>query len=191
MKKLAVITVLALTLAISTSVSAQSDSHTANHNVTLSIPQVILLDIEGGSAITLSADAPTEAGDALTFSSNATNNSLWLNYSSIAPSASATRKITAKLDNSAPSGMALKVTAGTYAGSGLGTKGSTAGPKSLTTTATDIVTGIGSCYTQSGANKGHQLTYSLELSASNDAAYSALVQGNTTLSVTYTIVDVE
>ena len=190
MKKLAVITVFALILAASTNLSAQ-DSHTASHNVTLSIPQVILLDIEGGSAITLSADAPTEAGEALTFSTNATNSSLWLNYSSIAPSASATRKVTAKLDNAVPSGMTLSVTAGSYEGSGLGTKGTTAGQQTLTATATDVITGIGSCYTQNGANKGHQLTYSLALSASNDAAYSALVEGNTTLSVTYTIVDVE
>ena len=54
-----------------------------DHDVQVTIPEIALLDIEPNMApITLSMDAPDEGGLPLTISSNGTDNSKWLNYTS-------------------------------------------------------------------------------------------------------------
>jgi len=185
MKNLAVITVAAIMLTAATSISAQDNTQGA-HSISINIPEVALLDLEGGSSITLAPTAPVEAGLALDFSS-ATNNAIWVNYSSIV-AATKTRKVNAAITSGAvPAGLQLKVTAGTYAGVGKGTLGTAASQVTLTGTAQDVVTGIGSCYTGNGASSGHQLTYALSLTSAD--AYNQLLQANTPITVTYTISD--
>jgi hypothetical protein len=185
MKNLAVITVATLILT-STINSFAQDNNQGAHSVSINIPEVALLDLEGGSSITLAPTAPTEAGAAFDFSS-ATNNTIWVNYSSIVASGK-TRKVNAAITSGAvPAGLQLKVTAGSYAGTGKGTTGTAASQVTLSATAQDVVTGIGSCYTGNGASNGHNLTYALSLTSAD--SYNLLTQANTTITVTYTITD--
>jgi hypothetical protein len=187
-----------LTLALLTLVvfSNQSllaqDTNTDAHDVTINIPEVALLDIEpaASTAITLAPAAPTEAGDPIDFS-GATDNSLWINYSSIVGSTTEpTRKVTVAITSgTVPGGMLLKVQAGADAGNGDGTVGSAAGQLTLSGSAQDLVTGIGSCYTNTPENNGHQLTYVLELDGTGGSYANLDFDDATTLTITYTLTD--
>lgn len=168
------------------------DTKTDAHDVTVTVPEVALLDLEvatGSKNITLAATAPTEAGNAITFTS-ATNNTLWMNYSSIKRTGTdPTRKVTVAYTGTVPAGTSLKVLAGADAAGGGGTVGSPTAIVTLSGTAQDIVTGIGSAYTGTGASKGHNLTYSLSLAAAG-GSYALLDAANSgTVTVTYTLSD--
>ena len=185
MKKVAVTLAAFLTLAISNNLFAQ-DTNAGSHTVTISIPEVAILDLEGGSSITLAPTPPSEAGNAFDFTS-ATDNSIWVNYSSIVASGKQ-RTVTAEISaGTVPTGLLLKVIAGSYSGSGKGTLGTPGAQITLSGTAQAIISNIGSCYTGTGASSGHQLTYNLVLNSVND--YDKLVQGSTPVTVTYTITD--
>ena len=185
MKNLAVITLTAILLTAAQNIFAD-DTNNGSHSISIQIPEVALLDLEGSSSITLAPTAPTEAGAAFDFSS-ATDNSIWVNYSSVVASG-AHRSVTAAITSgSVPTGLLLKVAAASYSGSGKGTTGTTAGTVTLSATAQSVVTGIGSCYTGNGESNGHNLVYSLELNSAND--YDKLVQDNTSITVTYTLTD--
>ena len=168
-----------------------SDNETTSHSVKIEIPTVALIDIEGSDSeagtINLTPVVEgLEAGAAVDFST-ATDNSLWLNYTSIV-SDEKTRNITVALDDekNLPEGISLVVTAGGIA-SGKGAKGNTSGKVTLSKTAQTLVTGIGSCYTESGHGKGHQLTYALEM---NNEKYADLMANDSyTVEITYTITD--
>ncbi|HRY99179.1 MAG TPA: hypothetical protein P5550_09020 [Bacteroidales bacterium] len=162
------------------------DNHDDVHTINFTIPSVTLLDIEsaGSTTLTFTATAPTEAGDSLTFPS--TDNSLWLNYTSIKATSTTTRKITAVLDIAAPANTTLKVTAAT-ATTGFGGRGTTAGQVSLSTTAASVITGITSCYTLDGDSKGSQLTY--QWNRTGTANYGNLNADTDPVEVTYTLQD--
>jgi hypothetical protein len=94
-----------------------------------------------------------------------------------------TGKITA---GTIPNGVTLYVAAATAGAGGGGTKGTGAGEKTLPSgaaPATDLITGIGSCYTAIGASDGSQLTYRLSVTDWGTIASAA----STALTVTYTI----
>ncbi len=165
------------------------DTNSDNHTLTVTIPEVALLDIEGTGPVTLAPAAPTEAGNPIDFTSD-TDNSLWLNYSSIvgtAPDDARTVKVSAA--GTLPTGSNLIVTAGAATSDGGGTKGSSSGAVTIAAVATDytVISGIGSCYTGDGANKGHNLTYSLTENTTN---YGSLnFSTNYTVTLTYTLSD--
>lgn len=191
MKNFAKVILSGLLIAASFGATAQDDDDDS-HDIVIGVPSVALVDIEGasGTTINLGADAPTEAGLPVDFSTGSSNSDLWINYSSIKDSANATRKISAKISTGTlPSGMTLSVTAGADAGNGDGTMGTSAGAVSLTTSDQDVITGIGSAYTDDGASNGHNLTYDLTLTggAGNYAQLDA--SNNTTIEITYTISD--
>ncbi len=168
--------------------NAQADTNTDNHTLTVSIPNVALLDIEGGTAVTLSPAAPTEAGNPIDFTSD-TDNSLWLNYSSVVGNTITTRSVKVAATGTLPAGSSLIVEAGAAASSGGGTKGSSAGAVTIAALNTDytVISGIGSCYTGNGASSGHQLTYSLTEST---ADYGSLnFDSDYTVTLTYTLAD--
>lgn len=160
------------------------DSHSDNHTVTISIPNIALLDIETTGdrnfSLVVSDAQATEAGNPLDFS--ATNNTSWLNYTSIV-NASQTRKIQASISGTLPSGVTLTVAAASTT-SGFGVKG-TGSTVNLSATAANLITGIGSVYTQDGTGKGSNLTYSMTMA---DAGYSTLEAKTYPIVVTYTIV---
>lgn len=165
------------------------DAGDATNVVTLIIPDLALLDLEGSiSSVSLTPTSPTEAGSALDFT-NTSHSGIYLNYSSILPASLTTRSVQAKITGTLPPGVTFKLSAASATGSGGGLLGTPAGSAiSLSDTDQPIVTGITSAFTGNG-NQGHQLTYSLELT--NASAYSSL-RGNDTgapITVTYTLAD--
>jgi hypothetical protein len=173
---------------MSNAVTAQdnNDTHEASHAVEISIPTVALVDVEGSdgevTSITLKPDVSAlEAGEAVNFGS-ATNSDLWLNYTSIVGS-DQTRDITAALDGTLPSGVSLNLAASGVS-TGNGALGNAAGQISLSASAQNLITGIGSGYTESGYKKGHQLTYTLDM---DNGSYEDLVADDYDVTVMFTI----
>ncbi|GAB0156902.1 hypothetical protein CHRYSEOSP005_21690 [Chryseobacterium sp. Alg-005] len=191
MKKHKLSLILSLTaLAFATQMNAQ-DSNTDNHTIGITIPEVALVDIEPAASknITMGFTAPTEAGLPITLTG--TNNTLWLNYSSIKSVTDATRTVSVKLNAVIP-GVDIKVTAAAATGSGAGTLGTPSAQLILSAADQTIISGIGSAYTGDGANNGHNLTYALAPgSGSGSIAAYADLQASTTAvaTVTYTISD--
>ncbi|KFF25025.1 hypothetical protein [Chryseobacterium vrystaatense] len=191
MKKLNLsLAVCLITVAFSGSLQAQ-DTNTDNHTITISIPEVALVDIEPAATknITLGFTAPTEAGNPVTAST--ANNTLWLNYSSIKSVADPTRNVSVKVNALIP-GIDIHVTAAAATGSGGGTLGTPAAQITLSAADQTIISGIGSAYTGNGANNGHNLTYALAAGSGPGgvAVYADLQATATTLAtVTYTISD--
>lgn len=191
MKKHKLSVILSLTaLAFTTQLNAQ-DSNTDNHTIGITIPEVALVDIEPAASknITMGFTAPTEAGLPITLTG--TNNTLWLNYSSIKSVTDATRTVSVKLNAVIP-GVDIKVTAAAATGSGAGTLGTPSAQLILSAADQTIISGIGSAYTGDGANNGHNLTYALAPgSGSGSVAAYADLQATTTAvaTVTYTISD--
>lgn len=177
-------------LAVATNLSAQ-DTNTDNHTITISVPEVALVDIEPAATknITLGFTAPTEAGNPIV--ANAANNTLWLNYSSIKSVADPTRNVSVKLNAVIP-GIDIRVTAAAATGAGGGTLGTPAAQLTLSAADQTIISGIGSAYTGNGTNNGHNLTYSLAAGSGPGgvAVYADLQATATTVAtVTYTISD--
>lgn len=192
MRKIALMTTcLAGLSCLSTGLLAQ-DSKTAAHQLSVDIPAVAIIDVEptGSTTVNLSFAKPTEAGNPITASTSDVANGLWLNYSSIvtdAEGANPTRSIAVKINPLLP-GIDLSVQAGTYQGSEGAGKFGTPGTDAVKLTTADqtIITGIGSAYTGTGANNGHNLTYSAKVGTAADLVSNAAL--NTT-TVTYTISD--
>lgn len=176
--------------AISAHVSAQ-DTNTDNHTITITVPEVALVDIEPAATknITLGFTAPTEAGNPILAST--ANTTLWLNYSSIKSVADPTRNVTVKLNALIP-GVDIHVTAAAATGAGGGTLGTPSALLTLSAADQTIISGIGSAYTGNGANNGHNLTYAIAAGSGPGgvAAYADLQATATTVAtVTYTISD--
>ncbi|SDQ86607.1 hypothetical protein SAMN05421664_2896 [Chryseobacterium soldanellicola] len=186
---------LKLTLALSLvtfgiAANAQ-DTNTDNHTIGITIPEVALVDIEPAASknITLGFTAPTEAG--LPITPTGTNNTLWLNYSSIKSVTDATRNVSVRLNALIP-GIDIRVTAATATGAGGGTLGTPSAQLTLSAADQTIISGIGSAYTGDGANNGHNLTYALApgSGAGTIAAYADLQATTAAVAtVTYTISD--
>lgn len=175
---------------ISFSVNAQ-DSNQDAHNVVIGIPEVALLDLEAvnGTSITLGPTAPVEAGNAVDF--NSVDNSIWINYSSIIGSTTEpSRNVAVQITSgTVPAGTELSVLAASDAGNGDGTMGSPTPTVVLTSTAQNIITGIGSAYTGNGVNKGHNLSYALNLSSAAGSYAQLDFDNSDTVVITYTLSD--
>ena len=198
MKKL-VLTIAAFLFVTGVTMAQDGDNGVASHEVGINVPTIALVDVENAngeaSNISLEPDVSSlEAGSAVNFST-ATDNSLWLNYTSIVEGSSNngngnnnnTRIITARISEGAtqlPAGLHLLLSAG-GASTGNGERGQSVADKlELTGSPQDVITGIGSCYTETGENKGHQLTYTLDMDNSN---YQTLAAKTYTVTVQYTI----
>jgi len=185
--------IAAVLLFATTAINAQAaDTNEDSHTVTIGIPEVALLDLESttGTAISLNAQAPKEAGDAVVF--NQTNSDLWINYSSIVGENS-TREVSVQITaGDVPAGLELSVVATQDAKQGEGNTGSAVNDAIVLNdkSAATIIEGVGSAYTGDGANKGHNLTYKIAQSK-DDKAYSKLsFEQSQTLTITYTLSDI-
>ncbi|MBO6183849.1 MAG: hypothetical protein J6O88_04030 [Chryseobacterium sp.] len=190
MKKTTISLVLTFA-AFALSANLKAQLLTDNHTVTISVPEVALVDIEPSATknITLGFTAPTEAGNAITPST--ANTTLWLNYSSIKSVADPTRSVSVSVNEIIP-GIDIQVTAAPATGSGGGAVGTAAAQLTLKATPQNIISGIGSAYTGNGANNGHNLTYALVAGSTPGgvAAYADLQAVATKVAtVTYTISD--
>jgi len=176
---------LFLMLIIALKRSGAQDTNTSSLSYTVTIPAVALLSLGGPTSISLSPTAPTEAGLGLNFSGS-TNNQVWVNVSStVGTTIKTTRNVSAQITSgSVPSGFILRVQP-TAATSGAGTRGTVSGVITLSGSAQNIVTAIGSCYTNNGVNNGYRLTYTLVKNT-----YSAIkFDQPANLTITYTLSD--
>lgn len=157
---------------------------TASHDITITVNEVALLGLDDNTAVAFTLGAPAAPGAA--FGVTASSGTIkYLQYTSIVPSG-ASRTITAEIDASLPDGLGINVAA-TDAANGCGTLGSSA-DIALGTTPVDIVTGIGSGYTGTGAADGVRLNYSLDaIDCTGEACL--IFQDDTTVTVTYTLTD--
>lgn len=191
MKKTTITLAMSLaTFALSSNLRAQ-DTNKDNHTVTISVPEVALVDIEPAATknITLGFTAPTEAGNPVI--PNTANSTLWLNYSSIKSVADPTRNVSVSVNAIIP-GIDIHVTAAAATGSGGGLLGTPTAQLTLSATDQIIISEIGSAYTGNGANNGHNLTYALAAGSGPGgvAVYADLQATATTVAtVTYTISD--
>ncbi len=186
----------AAVIVLSANASFAQDTNEATHTVAIKIAEVALLDLEfaaGASTdIILEGTAPSEAGKPMTFGDAATNSDIWINYSSIV-SGTSTRNVKVSItDGTVPAGLKLTVLAAEDAGNGEGTVGTANGSAiTLSGTAQEIVTGVGSAYTEDGANNGHKLTYQLDYATSAAINYADLKFDNSdTVTITYTLSEI-
>ncbi len=152
---------------------------TATQTVTMQISAISVLGVSGNPA-PLAVTAPALGGDT---PSNPTDDTTYARYTSTV-AAGVTRRLQANwgVADGAPSGCSLRLTA---TPSGLPNQGSSAGPITMTSTATNIVTGIGSCATGTGPTSGAQLAYVLSIDT-----MTALVAGDSrTVTITLTLTD--
>jgi len=150
---------------------------TATQTVTMQIASISVLATTGNPA-TLAVSAPGTAGAT---PANPTSNSTYAQYTSTV-AAGITRRLQANwgASDAAPAGCALQLTA--LPGSGQGTG---APQITMTATAQNIVTAIGSCATGTTATSGAQLTYVLAINS-----MTSLVAGdNHTVTITLTLTD--
>ncbi|WP_139421836.1 hypothetical protein [Chryseobacterium mulctrae] len=191
MKKTTITLAMSLaTFTLSSNLQAQ-DINKDTHTITISVPEVALVDIEPAATknIILGFTAPIEAGNPITPST--ANSTLWLNYSSIKSVADPTRTVSVSVNALIP-GIDIHVTAAAATGFGGGLVGDPAAQLTLSATDQTIISGIGSAYTGNGVNNGHNLTYALAAGSGPGgvAVYSELqAMANTTATVTYTISD--
>ncbi len=131
-------------------------------NVYFTVPEIALLDIEPNTSdIIFNFNAPISAGEPL---ETLSDNSKWLNYTSAITSGGFPKNITAQITNSTLiPGLKLELVASSYSGGGVGIMGNPTGKINLNTTAQTIITGIGGCYTNTGANSGHNLEYTVSI----------------------------
>lgn len=162
------------------------DTQTDNHQITVVIPNIALLDLETSVAKNFTATyvqpTPLEAGEKINTPAN--NTDLWLNYSSIIPTTVTSRRVDVKA-SATVAGTNITVVAAA-ATTGAGTRGTPASTVTLTTSDQAVITGIGSAYTVTGASNGHRLTYAFSAA---DGDYANLRAGSATVTVTYTLVD--
>lgn len=186
-KKITLLT--SLSISVIAFMSNAQDTQTDNHQITVVVPSVALLDLETSVSKNFSATfvqtTPFEAGDKITIP--AANSDIWLNYSSILAATglgSTSRRVDVKA-SSLVGGVTISVVAAA-ATTGFGTKGTPTSAVTLTTADQPIINSIGSAYTVSGPSNGHRLTYSF---SALDANYAALKAGSTVVTVTYTLAD--
>lgn len=161
------------------------DTQTDNHQISVVVPVVALLDLETAATrnFTASFTKPTndEAGEKIL--APAANSTIWLNYTSI-QAGTTTKKVNVKA-SALVDGVDIHLVAAAAAG-GAGTLGTPTAGFNLSTTDQTLISDIGSAYTASGATSGHQLTYTF---VAADANYANLRSGSTNVTVTYTLAD--
>lgn len=153
---------------------------TAGEAVTYTLPAMKLLAL-AGTAPSLTFVTPAY-GAAI---ADATSSGSWLNYTSVVDAA-LTNKIQVKITGTVPAGTTLKVVAGSAAGTGDGTRGTSASAVTLNATDQDLITGIGSCYTGTGASSGANLTYTWSVTPTGYASLRSNAAASD-ITVTYTI----
>ncbi len=153
-------------------------SDTATQSVTMTVSEIAVLDVTANPG-TLTIAAPGTGGET---PADPSDNSTYAQYTSTV-GAGQSRAITAEIGggDSTPAGTTLTLGA---APSGNTNEGSTAGTVTLSSTAQNVVTGVGSCATGTGATDGAQLTYTLVIGTMTDLVAGASETATVTLTLT-------
>ncbi len=182
MKKLLIITGM-ICVGIMININVFAQTNTSNQELTMGIPEVLLINAVNGSGATAPISLVLTTSTAGTAISGGTGTS-YAQVSSIVATAQ-TRNITAAVTG-VPGGTALTVTTTEPSnGSQAGTVGSGTTDVALVNSAgaSNIVTGVGSCYTGTGNGDGYTLVWSWDAGASGD--YGSIVS---TVGATATVV---
>jgi len=149
---------------------------TVTSAVSVSIASFCVMAVTS-SSVSLTILNPAVAGS---IPADATSSTTYAQYSSTV-AAGVTRRITAAwaIGNSAPVGCDLRLTATPPTG-----KGSSAGEIILSTTAQNIVTGIGGCATGTGSGNGAQLGYKLKINTMTSLVANESKSATITLTLT-------
>jgi hypothetical protein len=152
---------------------------TATQTVTMQVASISVLAMTGNPA-TLAISAPAQGGAT---PANPSSNTTYAQYTSTV-AAGVTRRLQANWGGSdaAPAGCSLLLTATPAV---LPNQGTGAGQITMSATATNIVTGIGSCATGTGATSGAQMAYILSINSMT----SLVAADNHTVTVTITLTD--
>lgn len=178
-----IITIFIHFLVISNQIHAQT-FETKSANISFEIPELAQLCITPSTAaITFQLGATSVDGKKISTAST-TNNSKWINYTSILKPDSPLRNISAQIiDGKIPNGTSLHLTTNNYEGLGEGQHGK-AKAIVLSHLSQHIITNIGGAATGKG-QQGHQLSYVLKI-----IDYSLLNTENAnTLTVVYTLAE--
>jgi hypothetical protein len=187
MKKLSLLCTVFSFLGASTVFAQDTDEQ--SHNVSITFPEIALMDIEStnNSNVSFQLNASgVEAGQEYVIDEE--NQDLWINYTSVVADNSSDRSITV-VAASVPSieGLTLRVVAGPHIGSGGGELGTPTSVVTPSTNPVEIITNIGSSYTGNGNSNGHNLTYYLDYSG--DFENLNVSDAGSTISLTYTITE--
>ncbi|MBI1307120.1 MAG: hypothetical protein GC181_11010 [Bacteroidetes bacterium] len=164
-----------------------SSNTTAQHNTSVTIPEVALISVQGvsGTTVYFGLTGPTEAG--LGFEGgNQFDSTLWLNYSSVVGTSKPKKDVYVSISSgNLPGGFTLSVKAAPNNGNGNGNVGTSIGWITLTSSDQKIIENIRTGYTDKGNGKGHRLIYHLEIDNIGDVD----ADDQATLQITYTISD--
>lgn len=154
------------------------------HGVEIQIPEVALLGViaESNNGFNVAQNSAVSFLNSETFESK-----VWINYSSIV-SKNKKRKLIAMVDRQLPQGIKIKLCASEATGLPKGNVGKTTGEVQLTSNPTDVLTGIGSCYTGAGVNNGHSLSCKVETDTELDQN-QLLAFSNETYNIIFTLTD--
>ncbi len=112
-----------------------------------------------------------------------TDDSQWLNYTTLVHPSDPTISITVEIAaGSIPEGLEMHIEASPYIGMSKGKQGTPTGKITVTHIPRVLIDNIGTSYTGSGTNEGHRISYSFIITD-----YSQLLSGATTVYVQYTI----
>jgi hypothetical protein len=157
-------------------------SDTATHDVTMNVNEIVLIDINNTGALTLSTTAPGNGGEDPTGQTDST--SKLLQYTSLV-AGGASRNISVAwsgaLDGACPAGTHLEAEAISIPGS---CGSAVAGGVTVSGSDQNIITGIGSCATGTGAN-GAQMEYRFVV----DTVSSLVVGDSTSVRLVFTLTD--
>ena len=158
---------------------AAGQANQTSHTVTMEVDAIAVLNLTGGN-ITLSVSAPATGGQ---IPQDGTDSTCYLQYTSTVPSGqSRTLTVAWGGADTAPAGTSLKVTANPDGGTN---EGSSAGQKTVSSSAQVVVNTVGSCFTGTGGTDGANLAYVLSV----DTATSLVAGESQQATLTYTLTD--
>lgn len=181
MKKF-VLTLGVLAISLSMGMKMQAQTNTADHAISLGLPEVALLGTQSGP-VNLQLSGALAAGEAIEASKS--DSSSYIQFSSVISEGS-TRTLYAKYTGTVPAGTFLKALAmnpGVNASGDFGTLIAT--DVTLSTTDNALVTDIGSCYSGTAADDGYNLKYTWGLD--NPEANYADIRATAAAAVTVTL----
>ncbi|MBN1648361.1 MAG: hypothetical protein JW874_10025 [Spirochaetales bacterium] len=177
MKKIFTVTLVMAVMAV----MSYADNDSASHDINITVSEVVIMELNNSGSISLTTQSPG-AGNAGQSVVGESDNSKRLFYTSLVP-ALTSRTITAQIDSALTlPGLALELTASPAGGN----EGAGAGTITLSTSAQNIVTGIGSCATGNTGSDGAGLTYELVITDSEALEVDATGE---TVTVTLTLTD--
>lgn len=113
-----------------------------------------------------------------------TNDSQWLNYTTLVHPTEPTISITVEVaGGSIPDGMELQIEASPYIGMSKGKQGTPTGKITISNRPRVLISNISTCYTGAGRNEGHRITFSFIITD-----YAKVKSGMSNIFIQYTII---